>query len=360
MHRWSSAPPSRRAADLADGARRRSARLHRPGPHGRRRRRAWPTSWRTASPASTRRRSATASRPTSTSSSALDAEVEQILLGRSPPSAGVLVTNHEVFGYFADRYGFEVLGAVIPAARHAGRAERRASWPTSPRLIGERRRAGDLRRDVVARRGWPTPGGRGRPTSRSSSSSASRSGGAGSGADTYVDMVRTDAAAHRGRAGADRGTIVPMSWLLDPFEPEFMQRALLAGMLAVLASLGRRARGSCCAASASSGDALAHGVIPGMALAVLWGFNLTVGALADRRGHGRAASRWSTGGPGCGEDTGIGLLFVGMLALGVIIISKSRLVHDRRAEPPVRRRPRRDLGATCGSRPAPRPSWCWS
>ena len=31
------------------------------------------------------------------------------------------------------------------------------------------------------------------------------------------------------------------------------------------------------------GDALAHGVIPGMALAVLWGFNLTVGALAHRR-----------------------------------------------------------------------------
>jgi zinc/manganese transport system substrate-binding protein len=27
----------------------------------------------------------------------------------------VLVTNHEVFGYFADRYGFEVLGTVIPS-----------------------------------------------------------------------------------------------------------------------------------------------------------------------------------------------------------------------------------------------------
>ena len=28
------------------------------------------------------------------------------------------------------------------------------------------------------------------------------------------------------------------------------------------------------------GDALAHGVIPGIALAVLWGFDLTLGALA--------------------------------------------------------------------------------
>ena len=27
----------------------------------------------------------------------------------------VLVTNHEVFGYFADRYGFEVAATVIPS-----------------------------------------------------------------------------------------------------------------------------------------------------------------------------------------------------------------------------------------------------
>ena len=26
-----------------------------------------------------------------------------------------LVTNHEVFGYFADRYGFEVIGTIIPS-----------------------------------------------------------------------------------------------------------------------------------------------------------------------------------------------------------------------------------------------------
>ncbi len=46
--------------------------------------------------------------------SALDAEVaadvEQI-----PAARRILVTNHEVFGYFADRYGFEVVGVVIPS-----------------------------------------------------------------------------------------------------------------------------------------------------------------------------------------------------------------------------------------------------
>jgi zinc/manganese transport system substrate-binding protein len=44
---------------------------------------------------------------------ALDAEVEG-LLAPIPVERRVLVTNHEVFGYFADRYDFEVLGAVIP------------------------------------------------------------------------------------------------------------------------------------------------------------------------------------------------------------------------------------------------------
>jgi zinc/manganese transport system substrate-binding protein len=44
---------------------------------------------------------------------ALDAEVEAIL-ATVPPAQRTLVTNHEVFGYFADRYGFDVLGAVIP------------------------------------------------------------------------------------------------------------------------------------------------------------------------------------------------------------------------------------------------------
>jgi zinc/manganese transport system substrate-binding protein len=45
---------------------------------------------------------------------ALDGEVEQTL-SSVPPERRTLVTNHEVFGYFADRYGFDVVGAVIPA-----------------------------------------------------------------------------------------------------------------------------------------------------------------------------------------------------------------------------------------------------
>jgi zinc/manganese transport system substrate-binding protein len=45
---------------------------------------------------------------------ALDAETEAVLAA-VPAGRRLLVTNHDVFGYFADRYDFEVLGAVIPS-----------------------------------------------------------------------------------------------------------------------------------------------------------------------------------------------------------------------------------------------------
>ena len=110
--------------------------------------------------------------------------------------------------------------------------------------------------------------------------------------------------------------------MLDAFEPAFMQRALLASLLAVVATslVGTWVvlRGL-----AFLGDALAHGVIPGIALAVLWGFNPIVGALAAAAvmaGMVSVISADST----VREDTGIGLLFVGMLSLGIVIVSKAR------------------------------------
>ncbi len=46
---------------------------------------------------------------------ALDAEI-RAQVETVPPERRVLVTNHESFGYFADRYGFTLAGAVIPSA----------------------------------------------------------------------------------------------------------------------------------------------------------------------------------------------------------------------------------------------------
>jgi zinc/manganese transport system substrate-binding protein len=45
---------------------------------------------------------------------ALDRQVRD-LLADLPPQRRVLVTNHDAFGHFADRYGFTFLGAVIPS-----------------------------------------------------------------------------------------------------------------------------------------------------------------------------------------------------------------------------------------------------
>ena len=41
------------------------------------------------------------------------------LVSELPPERRLLVTNHESFGYFADRYGFRIVGAIIPSVSSA-------------------------------------------------------------------------------------------------------------------------------------------------------------------------------------------------------------------------------------------------
>jgi ABC-type Mn2+/Zn2+ transport system permease subunit len=106
----------------------------------------------------------------------------------------------------------------------------------------------------------------------------------------------------------------------DAFGSEITQRALIGGLVtATMTSLIGTwvvVRGL-----AFFGDAMAHGVLPGIALAAVWGLDLTLGAavsavvmvLGINLVH--RTTRLS-------DDTGIGLLFVGMLALGVVIISR--------------------------------------
>jgi manganese/iron transport system permease protein len=108
----------------------------------------------------------------------------------------------------------------------------------------------------------------------------------------------------------------------EAFEPAFMQRALLGGLVAVVATslIGTWVvlRGL-----AVLGDALAHGVIPGIALAVLWGFSPLLGAFVAALLMSGLVSLVSSR-TVVREETGIGLLFVGMLSLGVVIVSRSR------------------------------------
>ena len=113
-----------------------------------------------------------------------------------------------------------------------------------------------------------------------------------------------------------------MDWLIDAFEPTFMQRALIGGLVAVVATslVGTWVvlRGL-----AFLGDALAHGVIPGIALAVLWGFSPIIGALIAALVMSGCVSLISNR-TDVREDTAIGLLFVGMLSLGIVIVSRAR------------------------------------
>jgi ABC-type Mn2+/Zn2+ transport system permease subunit len=112
-----------------------------------------------------------------------------------------------------------------------------------------------------------------------------------------------------------------VDWFGDAFGSELTQRALVAGLLAAvtMAMVGSWVvvRGL-----SFAGDALAHGVIPGIALAVIWGVDITIGALVSAvvmMGGVNLARRSGR----LSDDASIGLLFAGMLALGVIIISRS-------------------------------------
>ena len=112
----------------------------------------------------------------------------------------------------------------------------------------------------------------------------------------------------------------PWAWWIEPFGANpFMRRALYAGLLAVLST---SVIGTWVVLRGLSflGDALAHGVLPGIAIATILGGNVTLGALL--------AALVVVGGIGTlrrysplPTDTAIGLLFVGMLALAVVIMS---------------------------------------
>ena len=113
-----------------------------------------------------------------------------------------------------------------------------------------------------------------------------------------------------------------MEALIDPFiDNAFMLRALVAGVLVAVACavIGTFVvlRGL-----AFIGDALAHGVLPGIAAAILLGLpgmlGAAVGAVVMIGGVTLVTSRSRLS-----SDTAIGLLFVAMLALGVVIVSAS-------------------------------------
>lgn len=117
-----------------------------------------------------------------------------------------------------------------------------------------------------------------------------------------------------------------MNCLIEPFRYAFMQHALLASVLVGItcAVLGvhvvqRR--------MAFIGDALAHTTLPGLVIAHLCGWSLSLGGL----GAALATSLligWASRRRAVKEDTAIGVVFTGMFALGVLLMSRTRSYRD--------------------------------
>lgn len=110
--------------------------------------------------------------------------------------------------------------------------------------------------------------------------------------------------------------------LLAPLSYAFIQRGLLAAlMVGVLCSVI-----GCYVVLRSMaflGDAMAHAVLPGVAVAYLLGRNLTLGALAAALVVALGVGLFSRRGM-IKEDTAIGVLFAAALSLGVVLISSIR------------------------------------
>ncbi|WP_065571492.1 zinc ABC transporter permease AztB [Microbacterium oleivorans] len=113
-----------------------------------------------------------------------------------------------------------------------------------------------------------------------------------------------------------------MSVLLDPFAVAFVQRALIGGALVavVCAVVGTWVvlRGM-----AFLGEAMAHGMLPGIAIATLTGVPPVAGAAVSAAAMSVGVGALQRRGR-LSADTSIGLLFVASLSLGVIVISASR------------------------------------
>jgi ABC-type Mn2+/Zn2+ transport system permease subunit len=110
-----------------------------------------------------------------------------------------------------------------------------------------------------------------------------------------------------------------MSFLLEPLQYAFMVRGLLAsvmvGILCAVMGTYVVLRGM-----AFLGDAMAHAILPGIAIAYLLRGNLLVGALVAAAIVALSIGFFSRGGV-VKEDTAIGILFAAALSLGVALIS---------------------------------------
>ena len=112
----------------------------------------------------------------------------------------------------------------------------------------------------------------------------------------------------------------PIDWWITPFtDNPFLRDALWAALLTVLCT---SVIGTWVVLRGLSflGDALAHGVLPGIAIAFVMGSNTTIGALVAALAMVGGVQLIRSASP-LPDDASIGVLFVGFLALAVVVMS---------------------------------------
>ncbi len=112
----------------------------------------------------------------------------------------------------------------------------------------------------------------------------------------------------------------PTTWWIEPFTSDgSMRNALLTALLAVVST---SVIGTWVVLRGMSflGDALAHGVMPGIAVAFILGVDTHLGALVAALAMVVGINLVRSRSP-LPEDTSIGILFVGFLALALVIMS---------------------------------------
>jgi len=127
--------------------------------------------------------------------------------------------------------------------------------------------------------------------------------------------------ARRETAGSGRwGASVIETWLLEPLGFAFIRHALMVGCL-VAVSAGLLSAYLVLKGWSLMGDAVAHGVLPGIVLAYLLGAPLALGAFAAGMvcavSVGFISERCRVK-----EDTVMGVVFSGMFALGLVMYTR--------------------------------------
>ena len=123
---------------------------------------------------------------------ALGAEMDQVL-STVPEASRRLVTNHESLGYFADRFDFEIVGAVVPSTSSLGEASARDLDDLAETMrdagvstiFSESTGSTEVSDGLAERLG---------PTASVVELSVESPGTGADGAGTYLEMMRADAA----------------------------------------------------------------------------------------------------------------------------------------------------------------------